>query len=70
MSRLQEQNTGTNTGRYGIKKFSAFLPEVQTGDTYKCQRIKYISYRWARRKDAEPINRAILRDLLALYVFS
>ena len=44
MSRLQEQNTGTNTGRYGTKKFSAFLPEVQTGDAYKCQRIEYISY--------------------------
>ena len=45
MSRLQEQNKGTNTERYGTKKFSAFLPEVQAGDAYKCQRIKYISYK-------------------------
>lgn len=27
----QEQNEATDTGRYGTKKFSALLPEVQIG---------------------------------------
>ena len=39
MSRLQKQNKGASAGRYGIKKLSAILPEVQTGNTCQCKRI-------------------------------
>lgn len=39
MSYLQKQNKGKSAGRYGTKKLSAILSEVQTGNTCKCQEI-------------------------------
>ena len=68
MSCLQKQNTAENAGRYRIKKLPAILPEMQAGNAYKRKTTENNNTQRARRKDAEPINRAISRDLLALYV--
>ena len=68
MSHLQKQNLAENAGRYRIKKIPAILPEVQTRNAYKRKTTKNHNTQRARRTDAEPINRAISRDLLALYV--
>ena len=68
MSYMQEQNTVENAGRYRTKKLSAILPEMQTRNADKCKTTE--NSKRARRKDAEPINRAISRDLLAHFVLS
>ena len=68
MSHLQKQNPAENAGRYRVKKLPAILPEMQTRNTNQRKAIKNYNTQRARRKDAEPINRAISRDLLALYV--
>ena len=39
MSYLQKQNKGASAGRYRTKELPAILPEVQTGNTCKCQEI-------------------------------
>lgn len=68
MSRLQKQNTAENAGRYRAKKLSAVLPEMQARNSNQRKTTENHNTQRARRTDAEPINRAISRDLLALYV--
>ena len=51
-----------------VEKLPAILPELQTRDTDKRKTTGNHNTQRARRKDAEPINRANSRDLLALYV--
>lgn len=68
MSRLQKQNASENARRYRTKKLPVVLPEMQTRNADKRKTTENRNTQRARRKDAEPINRAISRDLLALYV--
>ena len=63
MSRLQKQNSAKNAGRYRIKKLPAVLPQMQTRNAYKRNPTENHNTQRARRIDAEPINRAITRDL-------
>ena len=68
MSGLQKQNEAENAGRYRVKKLPSILPEMQTRNADKRKTTENQNTQRARRKDAEPIDRAISRDLLALYV--
>ena len=70
MPRLRQQNAGEDTERYGARKLSAVLSEVQTRNAYQRKTTEYVSYQRARRKDAEPITRNPLSADYRLFLFN